>query len=181
MTLSSLDTICLTMAANSNEIEGRATIQKLIYFEMQKIKELDITPHVDHYFGPFNGEVMAGLETLVYINVLSEKRLTMTTYAYKIEEKGIPVIEKLKNENKKTYEKIEKIVQICKKCCSLKQNPLSIAAKIHYIMVLRKKSKKSITNNKVIEIAETFGWEITKKDIKTGANLLGELELVRIE
>ena len=180
MTLSNLDTICLTLAANDNEIKGRTTIQKLIYFEMQKIDEIDIAPHIPYYYGPFSSEVMAGLESLVYINVLSEKRLSTTFYAYKVEEKGIPVIEKLKKENKKTYEKIEKIVQICKNCCSLKQNPLSIAAKVHYI-VSGGKNKKTMTDNEVIKMSKDFGWDITEKDIESGVNLLEELGLVRIK
>ena len=179
MTLSTLDTICLTVSANCNEIQGRRTIQKLIYFEAEKIRELDIASYITYYYGPFNGEVQAGLETLVYTNILGEKRIALTTYVYKVEEKGIPVIKKLKQENEKTYKKIEKIVQTCKKYCSLNQNSLSIAANIHYILSAEK-NKKRITNNKIFEMSEAFGWDITKKEIKSGANLLEKLDLVKI-
>ncbi len=50
LSLDAFDTICLTLAANSNEIRGRTTIHKLIYFEMQQISEIKINPHIAYYY-----------------------------------------------------------------------------------------------------------------------------------
>ncbi len=178
--LDALDILCMTLAANENEIEGRTTIQKLTYFEMQKIKGLNVNPHKAYRYGPFNTEISDGLGTLVYINVISEKRLpgTYPTWGYKIEEKGIPVVEKLKVENEKIYNKIENIVKTCKEYCSLKQTTLAITAKVHYIRS-HKKTKK-MTPDEIISMSKNFGWEIKKKDIKDADALLGKLGLVRV-
>ncbi len=182
MSLDALDTICLTLAANNNEIEGRTVIQKLIYFEMQKIKEINIMPHLAYYYGPFNSEVADGLGMLVYLGIITERIVpeTYPTWAYRVEgDKGKSVIEKLKRDKQNTYKKIKDVVQICKDCCSLKQNPLSIAAKIHYIFL--DVETKNMLYKDISDATENFGWEITDDEVDSGAQLLEQLDLARIK
>ncbi len=175
------DTICLTLAANDDQLRGRTTIQKLIYFELEKIPEIHIEPHIAYFYGPFNRQVAQGLETLVHLDVLDEKRLQNgdSSYQYTITKKGIPVIKNLIEENKQTYEKIEKIVQTCFDYCKLNPNPLSFAAKVHY-MLSKRECQKGMTEDEAIQMAKSFGWKITEKDVKLGAELLEKLKLVKI-
>ena len=175
------DTICLTLAANDSQINGRTVLQKLIYFEMAKIPEIDIESHIAYFYGPFNRQVAQGLETLVHLDVLNERRSKKGNFAYEysILERGQPATEDLKTENKKVFEKIKNIVQICKDYCKLNPNPLSFAAKVHY-MLSQRDCKKGVTENDAIEMAKSFGWDITDEDVKSGAELLEKLELVKI-
>ncbi len=175
------DTICLTLAANDHQIQGRTTIQKLICFEMEKIPKIEIEPHIAYFYGPFNKQVARGLETLVNLDIINKKRFYQSdsAYEYTIQENRISLTEKLINENEIAYKKIKDIVQSCQKYCQLDHNLLSLAAKVHY-MISKRECKKGITENKAIEMTEKFGWKITKKDVKSGIGLLEKLNLVKI-
>lgn len=177
--LDAYDIICLTLLANGGQISGRTVLQKLIYFEMQKIPKLGIRPHIAYFYGPFNQQVAEGLETLVHLNILNERQLR-GSYEYAILNKDTPIVNQLIADNKKTYEKIKNIVQICREYCNLRSNPLSFAAKTHY-MLTKSKCKKGMTKKEVVSMAEKFGWHITEKDIRSGANLLQQLGLVKIK
>jgi len=174
------DTICLTLAANDSQINGRTTLQKLIYFEMAKIPEINIKPHIAYFYGPFNRQVAHGLETFVYLDILSERRFKKgySAYEYSILERGQHVIEDLKTENKEVFEKIKNIVQICKEHW-IKSHSLSFTAKVHYMLSIQD-CKNGVTENDTIAMADSFGWDITEDDVKSGAKLLEKLELVKI-
>ena len=179
--LDAYDTICLTLKANDGKIKGRTVIQKLIYFEMQKIPELDIEPHIAYFYGPFNRQVAQGLETLVHLDVLSERQLRKENfYEYAILDKGISAIEQLIKDNKNTYETIKSIIQTCREYCRLKPNPLSLAAKTHY-MLTKRECERGMTKEELAGMARDFGWNITEKDVKSGADLLQQLGLVKIK
>lgn len=175
------DTICLTIAANDDQIRGRTTIQKLIYFELIKIPEIQVEPHIAYYYGPFNRQVAQGLETLVHLGVLDEKKMNdgNSAYQYSVTEKGQPVIKDLIKTYEKTYERIENIVETCYNFCQLNPNPLSFAAKVHY-MLSKRECEKGMTNDEAIKMAKSFGWKITEKEVKSGAELLESLNLVKI-
>ncbi len=175
------DIIYLTLAANGNQIKGRTTIHKLIYFEMQKIPELNIESHIAYFYGPFNIQVAQGLETLVYLGALDERRSRKdNSYEYAILKERILTSERLIEDNKEIYEKIKDIVQTCSEYCNLNANSLSFAAKVHY-MLSKQERKKGMTEKEASDMATKFGWSITKKDVKSGAELLRELNLVKIK
>ena len=176
------DTIGLTLASNDKKIVGRTTIQKLIYFETIKIPEIQLKQHYFAYFyGPFNKDVAKSLEQMVIFDILEERKTRDNhgSYVYKVSDKGAPLVDKLINKFENTYKKIENIVNICNKHCDLDPTPLSFAAKVHFMMS-SPKSKKPITNNELVEIGESLGWKLTKSDIKEGAELLDQLNLVNI-
>ncbi len=175
------DTIYLTLAANGNTIRGRTTIHKLIYFELQKIPELDIEPHIAYFYGPFNIQVAQGLETLVHLGALDERRSRKdSSYEYTILDERTPTYKRLIKDNKEIYEKIKDIVQTCSDYCNLNVNSLSFAAKVHY-MLSKQERKKGMTEKEASDMASKFGWDITEKDVKSGAELLRELNLVKIK
>ena len=179
--LDAYDTICLTLEANGGQIRGRTAIQKLIYFETQKIPELSIEPHVAYFYGPFNRQVAQGLETLVHLDVLSETRLRKgNSYEYTLLDKGIPVTKQLIEDNERIYKKIKNIIQTCREYCGLNPNPLSFAAKTHY-MLTKQECKKGMTKKEAVSMAKEFGWNITEDDVKFGTDLLHQLGLVKIK
>ena len=76
-------------------------------------------------------------------------------------------------------DKIEDIVNTCNEYCGLDPNPLSFAAKVHFMMN-SPKSKKTMTNNELMKLGSSLGWKLSKSDIKDGAELLNQLNLVKI-
>ena len=79
----------------------------------------------------------------------------------------------------KTFIKIEDIVNTCEKYCGLDPNPLSFAAKVHFMMNSQK-SEKTLTQNELIKLGNSLGWNLSKSDIRDGAELLNQLNLVKI-
>ncbi|HXT82743.1 MAG TPA: hypothetical protein VN704_00085 [Verrucomicrobiae bacterium] len=180
--LDSYDTISLTLAANDEQIVGRTTIQKLIYFEDILIPEIKlIEPYVAYFYGPFNKEVAKSLEQMVVFNILEEKTLSgrHEGYLYRVSEKGTPIMSKLLDKYNKSYIKIENLVNICYEHCKLDPNVLSFAAKIHYILNSNNKMKK-MNNDNLVKIANNLGWKISKSEINQGVGLLEKLQLVKI-
>jgi len=176
------DTVGLTLASNDDRIEGRTTLQKLIYFETVKIPEIQLKePYFAYFYGPFNKDVAKSVEQMVVFDILEEHRTRNNhgSYVYKVSDKGIPVVNKLVKKFGKTFDKIEDIVNTCNEYCGLDPNPLSFAAKVHFMMSSQK-SKKTITNNELVKTGKSLDWKLSKSDIKKGAELLDQLDLVKI-
>jgi uncharacterized protein YwgA len=182
MGLDAIDTIALTIAANDNRISGRTVVQKIIYFNKVKIPEINITPYVAYYYGPFNREIALGLEKMVVIDYLQETKIQgyHDRYLYQITDAAIPMVEKLKKTSKSAFQKIKSIVDQCDDFCNLNPNTLSVAAKIHYMLVTNKKSKEcGMSLSDAVNIAKKFGWDISKKEVENGAELLEQLQFVK--
>lgn len=180
--LDAYDTIGLTLASRDDEIVGRTTIQKLIYFETVKIPQIKLRePYFAYFYGPFNKDVARSLEQMVVFDVLEERRIRgfHSSYLYKVTERGTPIIDKLLKKFEKTFVKIENLVNTCYEHCRLDPNVLSFAAKVHY-MLQSQKSKKIITQQELMELGKSLKWNLSKGDIKEGTELLDQLDLVKI-
>ncbi len=179
--LDAFDTIGLTLAARDDEIFGRTTLQKLIYFETVKIPEIHLSePYIAYFYGPFNKDIARSLEQMVVFDILQEqrKRGFHSSYLYKVTEKGTPIIDKVLKKFERTFIKIEDLVNTCNEFCALNPNPLSFAAKIHYIFQSQK--KKALSLEDLIKLERKFGWNISRDDIREGTELLEQLNLVKI-
>lgn len=138
-------------------------------------------PYIAYFYGPFNKEVAKSLEKMVVFNMLEERTITgkHEGYLYKVSDKGIPMVDKLLKDFKHSFVKIEELVNTCYEHCKLDPNILSFAAKTHYILYSDKRIKKMNYNN-LVEIANKFGWKVSKSDIRQGADLLEKLKLVQL-
>lgn len=177
------DTLGLTLASNDDKIVGRTTIQKLIYFETVKIPEIKLNqPYFAYFYGPFNKNVAKSLEQMVILDIFEEHRTydNHGSYIYKVSAKGNPLINKLVKKSGKIFDKIENIVHTCNEYCKLDPNPLSFAAKVHFMMS-SPKSKKTMTNSELMKLGKSLGWKLSRSDIKDGSELLNQLNLVKIQ
>lgn len=181
--MDAFDTICLTLAANNKEIAGRTTLQKLIYFETVTMPEISLRePYIAYFYGPFNRDVARSLEQMVFYDIFDERRAGIDhgSYVYKVTEKGDKTVNALKNGHKKTFDKIEKLVGVCKKYCNLDPNPLSFAAKVHYMLDAQKDARKTLSDGELVQMGDSIGWKLSRSDIETGSGLLENLNLVKI-
>ncbi len=91
------DTIALTISANDDQIVGRTTLQKLVYFEKVKFPEIQVGPYTAYFYGPFSRDVAKSLENMVILDMLDERRIrhVHSSYQYIVTQKGIPTINRL--------------------------------------------------------------------------------------
>ena len=184
MGVDAFDTIGLTLAANNNEIIGRTTLQKLIYFETVKIPEIELTePYIAYFYGPFNRDVANSLEQMVFYDILDEHRSEKNhgSYVYKVTPKRTKSVDDLKSRFKPTFTKIKDLVGVCDEYCSLDPNSLSFAAKVHYMLDSQKTIRKPLSEDELVRIGKSFDWKISKSDIRKGYELLEHLKLVKIQ
>lgn len=176
------DAISTTIYSNENIIEGRTTIQKLLYFQTVKIPTFSI-PYHHYFYGPFSRDVASALEDLSafsYVNEIVHSGL-YDSYSYELTKKGDKYAEAKIKQFPKEYEKILEIIKICKEFCDLKSAPLSYAAKSYYILTSTEEGRKGKYNNEdVRNIGKNFDWNIAENDIETGISLLQKLNLVSV-
>ncbi|MDI6897477.1 hypothetical protein [Methanocella conradii] len=178
-----LDAIVLTIKAANNQISGRTAIQKLLYFEsMAGVIEAKYRPY---YYGPYSSELMGTIESAVKLNFIDENldvfngkmdadSVEWKRYVYSLTEDGKELAEQLIKEHEPDYEKINCIVNTCKKISDLDVNTLSYAAKIHYILSSK---KKPMMINEITEMASSFGWKLSKPKVEKAIGLLQALNL----
>ena len=182
--LGAFDTIGMTLAANNDEITGRTTLQKLIYFETVTIPEINLAePYTAYFYGPFNRDVANSLECMVFYDILDERRIGINhgSYVYKVTPKGSEIIHGLEDKAKKVFAEIKDLVSTCDKYCKLNSNSLSFAAKVHYMLGSQRTAKKPLTEKELVRTGESFGWKLSKSEIRNGSELLEHLGLVKIQ
>lgn len=178
------DAVLLTLYANDELLEregvgerpiGRTAMQKLVYFEVQKMRS-EITFNA-HYYGPFSSNVAESLARLGAFGYVREDVLDGygISYEYRLTRYGKALASDLSTEEPGRYEKIRDVVRIAAKHCELRQLALAHAAKTHF---LRKKFAKSdASNGEIVASGEKFGWTLKEKDVEDGLALLRALKL----
>jgi len=178
------DAILLTLYANDELLGheragerpiGRTAMQKLVYFEAQKIRS-KIAFHA-HYYGPFSSDVAESLARLGAFGYVREDVPDDhgISYEYRLTRYGKALAADLSREEPARYEKIKDVVRIAAEHCELRQLALAHAGKTHF---LRKNVVKgNASNSKIVASGEKFGWALEKKDVEDGLTLLYALKL----
>lgn len=175
------DTVYAILDANGNSIRGRTVIQKLVYLANEKISTLDVPPYTPHYYGPFSPGLGWALEKMVsyyFLHETSTPGAMHEGYKYDLTSDGKTIAKASKKKNNGTFEKIARIVNVCRDFCELKSAPLSYASKIHYL--LSHESYNGMSFQEAKEYAEDLGWEVSKDNVEQGAKLLEKLDLARV-
>ena len=176
------DVIALTIHSNSDVLESRTAIQKLIYFISQTVRNIEIKPYRHYFYGPFSREVASSLEAMYAFSYLNEIAHSgfYEKYEYRLTTKGKTYAQSISEQHPDAFKQISNIVATCSNFCELKTNPLSFAAKAHYILVNTEAGRTGYTLDDVRRVATSFDWEISRKDAETGISLLQRLKLVNV-
>ena len=179
-TLDVHDIITLTLHANDDKLSNRTALQKLIYFETLKLKQLKKITYRNHFYGPFSYQVASALDDLVAFSYLSEQVSSIydyESYHYELTKSGKKYVDEVKGEFTDNFEIIKDIVDTCNNHCNLQASPLSYSAKAHYILANGGRDQYTIKD--VQDTAKDFEWEISEDDVKKGLDLLEKLNLAR--
>ena len=170
------DAVLMLINANQGQIDGRTTIQKLMYFAQLLApfsRKLEFRPH---YYGPYSAELDQLLYSLVSLRfVRSESVLTSRQrmmYSYSLAEDGRAVATRLMR--RKGSEKILEVLRTCKSVTGLNPDVLSYAAKAHHILSQR---KTGYTESEAIAQGRKFGWRLTEAQVRSGVKVLLDLGL----
>lgn len=170
----------MTIIDLTSEKATRTVIQKLCYFlEASGIIDAEFRPH---HYGPYSDDIQESLSSLIglkFIDEIAEKyenayfRWGGRKYTYNITEDGKILLEKQRNNFQ--YDEIKGIVEKCQKIANLNLDILSVAAKIHYILI---KEGREMSAGQVLEEAKEQGWEIDRQNTEKAVTLLEALGLL---
>lgn len=176
------DAILLTLRSNDELLGidrlderpiGRTAMQKLVYFETQKIpSKIDFGAH---YYGPFSYGVHEGLARLCAFGYVREDAPNADgfAYEYRLTRDGRSLADDLSRENG-YYGKIKDTVQVAANHCELRQNALARAAKTHF---LRKQTRGNPRIRQIVARGRKLGWAMDANDVNDGMTLLRALNL----
>jgi len=158
----------------------RTVIQKLCYFlKVNGIIDVEFRPH---YYGPYSGDVQESLSSLIGLRFMDEiagkyesvySTWRRRKYTYNITEDGKILLDEQKNTFE--YKEIGDIVEKCRKFTDFNLDILSVAAKIHYVLI---KEQKKMSAYHILEEAKRQGWEIDTQSTEKAVALLEALGLL---
>lgn len=180
MDLKPSDVILSIVESNKGTIEGRTTIQKLVYFVGVKTDDQLVMDFRPHYYGPYSPSVATVLERLIGLNFLRESpRYTSRDhilYCYSLTPDGQKVIAESMKAQPNLYKSIRSVVRLAKKFSGLNPDILSFAAKAHYILAIK---RRPVTANEISQEGRKFGWDLTEENVGRGVKLLLALQVAK--
>ncbi|MDA7959641.1 MAG: hypothetical protein MPJ08_02785 [Nitrosopumilus sp.] len=181
MAVTVYDIIQMTMLACGGTVTGKTTMQKLLYFQSEKIPEVgaEIDDHVHYYYGPFSCKVAGALLELSSFRLISIDMTSWSNdgYVYRFTKGGEECAKKAAEKYAGIHDKITGIAEKCRDHCGLRSDPMSCAAKSHYIMM--ENDRGIYEADQISSMAERFSWQVAPGDVKDGAKLLRALDLAR--
>jgi len=166
------------LGSSAKPLDGRTTIQKIVYFASIKTgADVGYTPH---FYGPYSPIVAQTVENLESTGYITEKsRLTThdrIMYSYSLSDDGAKMVDLIQKRERNNYMKAKKVVDTCQKIVKNNINVLSWAAKVYFLL---SQKESEISYDEVVEKGKQFGWQLSSKEIDSGAKLLVVLGLAR--
>ncbi len=170
----------MILSANDNAIDGRTTLQKLVYLCSIKVQIDSTEDFKPRYYGPFSYSLSESLERLVGLKFLKEEpRITSRdhiSYLYSLTDDAIGIMGKIKSLYAKQYQLVSKIVHDAKTYCNLNPYALSYAAKVHYIAM---QTRRPISLKDATQQAKSFDWRLDESQASSGIKLLLALQFAK--
>lgn len=174
------DAVMLILSANDNEIDGRTTLQKLVYLCSNKIPIDGAEDFRPGYYGPYSGNLSESIERSVGLKFLKEEsRITSrdhVSYLYRLTNDALEIISKMQANYNKEFKVISEIVGDAKSFCNLNPYALSYAAKVHYIA---KQTNRPISLKDAAQKARSFDWKLDENQAESGIKLLLALKFAK--
>jgi uncharacterized protein YwgA len=180
------DFVHLSLLAVGGCIRGKTKLQKTLYFLGVLTDVIDDLAYRAHYYGPYSDEVSAAVSRLVslgFVNqsvggaaFINESGFEVSRYDYELNDQGRRIAEMKRQQNAELWGKLVDAAKKLEDAGDIDYMKLSMAAKTHFIT--RKKNRTSL--GELVQLAQGFGWSVTKTEIEDSARFLERLELVEI-
>lgn len=179
--LTALEVPLIVLHAAGGKVVGKTVLQKLTYFVAARERlNLGYSPH---HYGPYSKRVQDAVETLV-----GAGEVRATTVALGVNRDGWPIREttyeltdtgtelagQLASSNPDVASRTATLIESLRQWATLSQDPLSVAAKVHYML----RSGKTVTPESLVGAAKGLGWAINMAAARQALDLVRSLDLV---
>ncbi len=182
--MTTYDFVQLSLYACGGKIQGRTKLQKTVYFLGLMTGHLDKLGYQAHYYGPYSAEVAEAISTLEGIGFASSTIASVGTVDpqgfeirrsdYTLTEEGACAAERKAKVLPDLAQGLKDGVQLLKQAGDLDYVRLSIAAKAYFL--LRQKNAP-VNERELPELARSFGWAVSERQIREGLEYLRKLNL----
>jgi uncharacterized protein YwgA len=179
------EAVLLALDAAGGEVEGRTAMQKIMYFVSVAL-ETDLG-HRAHYYGPYSRPVELGLTQTALAEEVTEtmERFPSWTagpdirkYTYELTDEGREQVAAVSGRDATDAERVKATVGAIQEAVpDLDQQTLSMAAKIHYIVIHQDDPTKLAD---IPNLAKQLGWRISDTQVESSVNLLQRLDLLEV-
>ncbi len=181
--VSAQDVVLLLLKHHGGEIHGKTVLQKVAYFvSVRTNRDLSFSPH---FFGPYSRTLQNALDLLVLSGSVEEQERVIGTntagapirhYLYKISPAGESLAEGIVKKKEEVSEQTAFVLErIGQQHADKSARPLSLAAKVHFILSNR---NRALTADEISKASQELGWEVRPKEVDRAIDLLKKLELV---
>jgi uncharacterized protein YwgA len=173
------DAVLVIIDAAEGQVQGRTAVQKLAYFAGVAIGR-DLGHHA-HYYGPYSRPVESALINESFAGDLDETTTTFSSwsgpeirqYTYRLTHQGAEAVAEIRETSPCTCACIDQVVVNLKSLVpGLPQHPLSLAAKVDYILA---RTSGAPRISEIPWLAKEHGWEVSESDVKAAADILAGL------
>ncbi|MCI0358431.1 MAG: hypothetical protein L0211_08110 [Planctomycetaceae bacterium] len=180
------DFVHLVLYAAGGRIEGRTKLQKFVYFAGVLTEMHEDLGYRAHYYGPYSPKVTAAVEELRGLGFLEQRKaggghvdprgFEFARYDYALTPDGMRIAEEKSRLRHKVWETIQHAVERLDNADPSDYLKLSIAAKAYYLV---HRAKEPITDDQLLQLCQSFGWQVSPEQIAEAIQWLKSLSLVR--
>lgn len=167
-------------------LEGRTALQKLSYFvSVETPCDVSFEPY---FYGPFSRAIENSAEVLELRDEVVEVKTTigLARSGWPIEQSVFSLTDQGKKEAEQDSNRFPELEAATSKVIktvlnhvpNLSARPLSVAAKVHFIL---SNQDGPMSAEGIRDVAETMGWKLEDNSIDTAVELLTSLNLVSID
>jgi len=164
-------------------VEGKTVLQKLTYLACQReTAAVDFEPY---FYGPFSRDLEKAIdwlqmsedidETVTHLGI-ARTGWPVSRSTYRLTEAGVKHADEDIAHNEAFTGAAEEVLESAKvEDPNLNPRPLSVAAKVHYLLSNR---GDPLTDAQVASSAKDLGWELSDSDLKKADALLNRLGMI---
>jgi uncharacterized protein YwgA len=182
------DFVLLALRAMGGEIRGKTKLQKTVYFLGLMTGHLDDLGYRAHFYGPYSEQVADAANRLKSVGFVDRSvagigavdrfgfEVCRTDFA--LNDDGKQIAEDKAAASPRFWRKLQEAAEVLQNAGDSDYMKLSVAAKT-YFMLGEKKGKA--TMGELVEVANRFGWKVSKGQVQQAAKYLSKLGLVTLK
>lgn len=182
------DFVHLVLLAAGGRVQGRTKLQKMVYFAGVLTEMVEELGYRAHYYGPYSPTVTAALDELRSLGFLDQRVMgggaidptgfEVARYDYRLTDDGIEIAREKARLRPKAWTAIRQAAERLENADISDYLKLSIAAKAYFLL---KRAKEPVTVEKLVQMNQRFGWQVSPGQVTEATDWLKALRLVQDE